>query len=75
MEKIFRRSLEGRHSASHLPAVIDMLLQEPLVSLPMIAKRLGTAHNSATRFMAGLMKTSAIRVIAARAHFKAYEIT
>lgn len=64
----------GRKTTFHLPALAHLVLEEPLVSAPMIAKKLGTTQSTAIRLMGELVGTGAVRELTGRSRFRAYGI-
>ncbi|WP_282611001.1 DUF1612 domain-containing protein [Pelagibius sp. Alg239-R121] len=72
--RLMARRLEGRRTTSHLPAVAQLVLEQPLVSAPMIAKKLGTTQPTAVRLMGELVGTGAVRELTGRSRFRAYGI-
>lgn len=72
--RLMARRLEGRRSTSHLPALANLILEQPLVSAPMIAKKLSTTQATAIRLMGELTGTGAVRELTGRSRFRAYGI-
>jgi len=70
-KRLLARKARGRRSTSHLPALIDLLIGNPLVSAAMISKELRVSQRAALDLVAQL----GVREITGRDRFRAWAVT
>ncbi len=68
------RRLEGRRKSSRLPALARLILEEPLISAPMVAKKLDMSQQAAGTMIEDFVSTGALRELTGRSRFRAYAI-
>ncbi|WP_282611241.1 DUF1403 family protein [Pelagibius sp. Alg239-R121] len=68
------RRLEGRRKSSRLPALAELILEEPLVSAPMVARKLDMSQQAAGTLIEDLVSTGVVRELTGRSRFRAYAI-
>ena len=64
----------GEDKRSRLPATVDLLLREPALTAPALARRLAITPQAALRLLARLAQAGLVREVTGRGRFRAFEL-